>query len=1006
MKITSLISNTCAASIVALSFVACSDYDNGFTDKEIAFQEAFKQRFGVIDPEQDWNLATRGTLKVNFKEETNVKIYSKNPLAPGAVLMANYNVSAPSVLGFDMPEGTKDVFVQATSNRGMIVNGYVDMIANEGEVVPMDDVENEVPETTIIDVDEPTELFVYQKQVPKQDDEYNKEPQVNTYKLYSLDKVKTTTPNAWKVGDFRKILSTYEVTTADGTVVTRQGVFKEGKNNWFQWMVNGVDGKTLNDNAFITTAEKTPISVTLNYRNTSNTSNKFAYFYYEGDLPSYENIKLYNLIDKPTDTQDEYGKDYVTWNAWDSNKMTPFNGGLSEEYVTDNMKVQGTTFHLVYFGKAGSSSTEGQLTSLTPIEISYEFPEDVNIGFAIIQPQESIKEEGDAEGANRTDYVWFSIADLNPTATDWNTSGFNGENYSAAATFFYNGTTFLGFEDCPINVEEADDSERKGEYTSDYNDLLFWITGSIDDVGDVDEDPEIPLQGWIISAEDLGTTDDIDYNDVVIEVQHASGVDGQYVYVTPLAAGGTLASYLYFKDRLVGASSGLSGEIHALLDDNYKQELTSGDYEPLNVKAKTITKKGKPIPVNVGVNFSLSPSEVGAENPDANMGGFNIRVVPQGKKKSELEKEGVALQKLQRIQNSGTTGEAPFVICTPNSWSRTENRDGEDWIISGHYRWPWEQCNITKAYSENEHSFEKWVANKSDAIDWYAYPEPSLTCAPGVISERFDDGTVEPEPGPGTGNTFPSDAGDDIEVINEDDNWGYIAYSDIEDYEECTITLHISGFSNSWCNVAYTKNGNDCTNLLRNSQGESLTAEKLKNSSEGIFTMTLSRDEIKKFYNPNNSINGIWFNGLTIEQAAIKGTIIVDERQEMPVGEEVTYTSHVTLDKTEYGNTYHYKILFNEYKLPKNFAGSAKIVITTGANVGSINLYYGDVRDYNKTAGTAGPDNSNNQTMTVNDITKLKYLFEEQCGVLVYSYYGSSDGDPSITSVTITLSEE
>lgn len=796
MKSKNFLSIICAASIASLSLVGCSDYDNGFTDKEIAFQEAFRKHFGEIDPEQDWNLATRATLKVNFKEETNVKIYSKNPLAPGAVLMANYNVSAPSVLGFDMPEGTKDVFVQATSNRGMIVNGYVDMIANEGEVVPMDDVENEVPETTI-DVDEPTKLFVYQKHVPKQDDEYNKEPQVNTYKLYSLDKVKTTTPNPWKVGDFRKILTTYEVTTADGTVVERQGVFKEGKNNWFQWMVNGVDGKTLNDNAFITTAEKTPISVTLNYRNTTNTSNKFAYFYFEGDIPSYENIKLYNLIDKPTDISDQASSSYVTHN--DSPLMF---GGLSS--LGDKELIQGTTFHLVYFGKEGSSSTEGQLTPSTPIEISYEFPEDVNIGFAIVQPDESIEKETDATGAWVSDRIWFSIADLNPTASDYGTSGFDGGNYSAAATFFYNGTTFLGFEDCPLNDEVEDDTERKGEFTSDYNDLLFWITGSIDDVGDVDEDPEIPLQGWIISAEDLGTTDDIDYNDVVIEVQHASGVDGQYVYVTPLAAGGTLASYLYFKDRLVGASLGLSGEIHALLDDNYKQELTSGDYEPLNVKANTITKKGKPIPVNVGVNFSLSPSEVGAENPDANMGGFNIRVVPQGKKKSELEKEGVALQKLQRIQNSGTTGEAPFVICTPNSWSRTENRDGEDWIISGHYRWPWEQCNITQAYSENEHSFEKWVANKSDAIDWYAYPTPSLTCAPGVISERFDDGTGEPEQPGNKASGYNSFSGEELESLKEGDAY-HIPYDKCQTIEECKVTLHFSAIA--WVQfAAYTNN--------------------------------------------------------------------------------------------------------------------------------------------------------------------------------------------------------
>ena len=734
MKIRCLISNTCAAVIVAFSLFGCSDYDNGFTDKEIAFQEAFKKQFGEIDPEQDWNLATRGTLHANFNEETNVKIYSKNPLAQGVVLMADYNISSPSDLGFDMPKGTDKVFVQAVSDKKTIANGYVDIIANEGEVAQMSDEENEVPEISTIDFDKTIELKVFQKFTIGN---YGG-PITNTYKLYSFKNnyVKTSTPHPWKVGDYRKILSTYYVTNSDGAEEEREGVFKEGRDNWKKWMKGGEGVKKLQDNAYITTSEPTPISLTFNYRNTSETDNKFAYFYFTTDDIStikISDIKLFNLIDQPTNSGDQTSLDYITY--YDNKSSSIMQSSITD--MDDNQFIQGTTFHLVYFGEEGSSSNSQPFTS-TPT-ISYEFPEDVHIGFAVIQ---SRGKDGTQPNANGTDYVWFSIADLNPMATDWllHKDAYGGENnISAATTFYLDGTVFLGFEDCPTDTEK----ESEGIQTSDYNDLLFWISGAIDDVDDVDPDPdtEIQGQGWIISAEDLGDTDDIDYNDVVIEVRHVSGsADGEYVYVTPLAAGGTLASYLYFNDRLVGSSYGLSGEIHALLDNNYKEELTSGEYTPLNVKS-TQTTKGEPIRVHVGQNFSLASNVVGATEPNDNMGGFNIRVVPQGRKRSE-----VTLEKLQRIQNSESTGEAPFVICTPNSWSRDIIKGKDKYIRSGFYRWPKEQYAITNAYNEKDHSFEEWVANKDQATDWYNYPDEDNTCAPGEISEKeYNESEIEPD---------------------------------------------------------------------------------------------------------------------------------------------------------------------------------------------------------------------------------------------------------------------
>ena len=90
----------------------------------------------------------------------------------------------------------------------------------------------------------------------------------------------------------------------------------------------------------------------------------------------------------------------------------------------------------------------------------------------------------------------------------------------------------------------------------DLNDMVFRIYGlddtpnipSItdeDEPGDPDPDEkEYDAYPWIIACEDLGATDDYDFNDIVFGVEHVAGT--QFVYVTALAAGGTLPARLYY----------------------------------------------------------------------------------------------------------------------------------------------------------------------------------------------------------------------------------------------------------------------------------------------------------------------------------------------------------------------------------------------------------------------------------------------------------------------------
>ena len=303
-----------------------------------------------------------------------------------------------------------------------------------------------------------------------------------------------------------------------------------------------------------------------------------------------------------------------------------------------------------------------------------------------------------------------------------------GKNAVHACTFEDSGYMYLGFEDCPGYSSGAD---------FDLNDCMFVIDGAL---------PAITSEdgiSWIISAEDLGNTLDIDYNDVVLQVQYISGEDE--AYVTPLAAGGTLASYVYFvgadgKEIPLAEKKGQVNEIHQLFGVAGTE---SGNYAPINVdndKAKP-TEYAPTIPVPVGTNFTLATSEVGKEEYDGNvaaqMGGFKIKVLQQGQTAFDESK-------VQTIQNSTAKGDdnVPYVICTPKTWTNG------DWKKTGHYRWPRESVpmlsengNGIAAYGTPGHSFAEWVADKTKATDWFAYPYTEddgstfpNTCAPGFVT--------------------------------------------------------------------------------------------------------------------------------------------------------------------------------------------------------------------------------------------------------------------------------
>lgn len=114
----------------------------------------------------------------------------------------------------------------------------------------------------------------------------------------------------------------------------------------------------------------------------------------------------------------------------------------------------------------------------------------------------------------------------------------------------------IGFED----IYQGGWTEDFGYNAPDFNDIVLYIEGN----------PDLPVpMSKRFMCEDLGTTGDYDFNDVVVDVQPS--LDKGKAIVTLQAAGGTMPSMLYVAGQKIG-------EVHQLLGNNdTKSMINTGD---------------------------------------------------------------------------------------------------------------------------------------------------------------------------------------------------------------------------------------------------------------------------------------------------------------------------------------------------------------------------------------------------------------------------------------------
>ncbi|MDE6116460.1 MAG: DUF4842 domain-containing protein [Duncaniella sp.] len=237
----------------------------------------------------------------------------------------------------------------------------------------------------------------------------------------------------------------------------------------------------------------------------------------------------------------------------------------------------------------------------------------------------------------------------------------------------------------------------------DLNDLMFLFETGTRPSNVVDEDePEDELcYEWIVAAEDLGNTDDFDFNDVVFGVGNFKlSEDGETatVDVRALASGGTLPVYLYHNEVQVG------GEFHSWF----------GDYPTSTVinATGTASAKGKTETVTVNKDFTMACCQLVDGTPN-NMGGFTIHVIG---------KDGTEITEIT-APNLSTNEEnfAPQMICVPTHWL-----------------WPTERTHISNPYP----NFKQWVENQGSCTDWHENPQGGV-----IVRTDIPANTTKPDGG-------------------------------------------------------------------------------------------------------------------------------------------------------------------------------------------------------------------------------------------------------------------
>lgn len=768
MKIKSLLSFFVPAAMMSLAVAGCSDYDNGYSEQAIKFAQDFRKTFGDIDPEQDWNLAERQFVTVSTQTESEVKIYAK--VDDAYAIVGDYEgIKGTRTLGYDVVEGTTEIIVSdgkegiKTTANGVVVfgqgtRGTAWEGTTEGVTVTKLTGTTEINGVTYPGSKSPTDAEIQNVLTKVPEYQYN----ISNGGIYS-DFHYTSTgsfiiyPYYWNTSSINTVGIYYtdkngeyhevDIYTADGEVEYEEtysqttnkrpndwGIKLNGSSNW-ETVPNG--NFQMNDWSTETDASglRTPfiqywkgagnqlgtaqIEKTINAQTfepgkhylvmiEARLMNESGNINETGSVTFYANDANIVMTSDAFNSHATYNGHSEIYSDMDGTKRmwvrcTPDSNGKikvgfnlqniqSNWFAFNNLKVfNAEHFDADYLtGKKDnfySSVDRGQ-------GIRVDIPEGVTFGMYV--------KKTDTKYGTKA-WTLYSEKQKNKDAK----YNFDEDKFCYASTFYMGDQMFIGLEDWP-----------NGD--CDLNDFVLAFDGCKPII--INEDPKTST--WLVACEDLGGTFDIDYNDVVFSVEHVSGKTK--AKITPLAAGGTLASYIYFQDPWDSNRDKCFGEIHQLFG---AAKANSGEYTIINAQSR-FEKTAAPIEFDVAENWSMayyttgdgSGSKYTRNGKDVNMGGFEIRTLTSGSDAPfTLGINSSAFSGASKIQASvRDEGEnVPYILCIPYPYTRynyPEAGKKTDYV----WAWPVEYMTICDENGDGPYpDFRGWVQNHNNNTDWY-----------------------------------------------------------------------------------------------------------------------------------------------------------------------------------------------------------------------------------------------------------------------------------------------
>lgn len=650
---------------------SCLDIDDVLEERvNNRYQYYWNQVIGRVNPEHTWSMATNVTAYIQLSNQASnqqtVKIYTKAITNSQSRLLAEKVISNNESVSFDILKGSTEVFVRVEDENGNIsINDYFPIDSNN-EVFVDNKLQGRNARTCSVTKGKRTTIIINEKTI-------------NFYNLDNNPPIQDSI-SQWKIGDYSNLFAYY------GNNDNNNGLFAEKVNNRNRWQ-NYID---MEKGVLYKTTKSTEISLTYLFGAGWN-CNVIGYYYYPSNSESevakavdryiliedgrpHKNLKWGEISFTGNTIVKEYNnKNEINKTRDANNSEKPTTGEPVERMILGNMYnysdhaesvVQGTEYKLVYFDQNGNSS--------------YTFPEGYTIGFFFfgIESPYSNDTSGNALSPGSQYYtkerLWYSTPqDSRDIHNDYTKEKYQTQLF---VTYIYGGTMILGIEDKPRSNNMLQPNQDYN-YDYDMNDMLFKLTGELEQtpIEIYTIDPE--EYSWIVACEDLGSTFDLDFNDVVFRLNYSKTQDS--LVITPLAAGGTLPVYLYYENQHIG-----NAEFHTLIDEN---QPIDGKYTVLCADKKRNEENTKKIKIGIPTEFSIANTKFIEK--------FSVRVDSKNSSASYFINN-----------NDAREGKAPQMLFLPGDW-----------------RWPKEQKHITEAYT----GFKNWTKDLS-VLDWMNNPKEEL----------------------------------------------------------------------------------------------------------------------------------------------------------------------------------------------------------------------------------------------------------------------------------------